>query len=349
MKTILLISNYVMHYRSRIYNTFYDLFLQHGYEFHVISNKFQVVDFPIKYIKHELPYSVSAYAKFIRKFRPDICINFLHLKDKIGIPLTILCRLKHIPMIYWGHGVNLRNQHSRIRNIVFNLIHDISSACIIYSPEQLIHFSKRNLSKTFIAKNTLDFSDVNKETLPSVETIKSRYGIKERHVLLYISRILPYKRLDILLDNFANITDIALVIVGKGLTSEQAQIVNKTPNYYYLGEIYGEEVNNIYHMGDIFSTPGHIGLALNQAMFWGLPVVVLKGHHAPEITYLKDKYNGFLCNTVDNLRESILELCSNENLLSQMSNNARITYENEMSISQMFQGFMDAVQYVENR
>ena len=40
--------------------------------------------------------------------------------------------------------------------------------------------------------------------------------------------------------------------------------------------------------------PGHVGLAANQAFYWGLPLITEEGHHPPEIQYLKDGENGFM-------------------------------------------------------
>ncbi len=33
---------------------------------------------------------------------------------------------------------------------------------------------------------------------------------------------------------------------------------------------------------------------MNEAAFWGLPVVLLDGFHAPEIYYMKSGINGYL-------------------------------------------------------
>ena len=59
------------------------MFAERGYEFHVLSNDFQQVDFPIRFIKHEKAFSVKGYVDAIREIHPDVCINFLHLKDKL--------------------------------------------------------------------------------------------------------------------------------------------------------------------------------------------------------------------------------------------------------------------------
>ncbi len=346
-KKILLISNRVMHYRSRIYNRFFHFFKEMGYEFHVISNEYQKVDFPIEYERHQLPFGFKAYRNFIRELQPTICINFLHLKDKLIIPLTLYCRFRKIPMIYWNHGINIKTPKAKFKNMIFRLIHTISSAIILYSPAQLQYISEKNRKKTFIAKNTLDFSDVNLKSLRSPAEVKRMYGIKEKKVILYISRILPYKELDILLSLFPNEVGVALVVVGEGASAQQKALMKKTDNFYYLGEKYGNDVNEIYQIGDVFSTPGHIGLALNQAMFWGLPVVVLDRIHAPEIINLKNGFNGWIVGSEHELKEKIIDLLRDEELLAKMSAHARKTFESEMQISDMFRGFKEAVQFVQ--
>lgn len=346
-RKILLISNRVMHYRSCIYNAFFDMFMDAGYEFHVLSNDYQQVDFPIRYIKHELPFGIWQYIKAINEIAPDVCINFLHLKDMLIMPLTFYCRIKGIPMIYWNHGVNLRTPNDRLKNSVFRVIHSISSAIILYSTDQLKFISNRNRKKTFIAHNTLDFSNVDRTLLRSPEDVKKMYGIKEKRIVMYISRILPYKGLDILLRILPEKPGIGLVIVGDGINVEQQEIIDKTHNFYYLGEKYGTAVDEIYQMGDVFSTPGHIGLALNQAMYWGKPVIVLNRIHAPEICNLKNGVNGFIVNSEEELKEKIIQLCGDDGKqLEEMSKNARKTYENEMSIENMFNGFINAIKYV---
>ena len=81
-------------------------------------------------------------------------------------------------------------------------------------------------------------------------------------------------------------------------------------------------------------------------MFWGIPVVVLNRIHAPEIIYLKQGENGFIVNSATELKSKILEICNNEKLRERMSAAARRTYETEMQIENMFQGFIEAIHFV---
>ena len=348
MKKILLVSNKVMHYRIRIYNAFFDMWKQMGYEFHVVSNDYQKVDFDIRFIKHELPFGSIRYAKFINELNPEVVINFLHLKDKMIIPLTYYCKWKGIPMVYWNHGINLQDPDNKWKNAIFHYIHTISDAIILYTPDQLKYIARKNLKKTFIAYNTLSFdnSDKFRKIIPSKESIKNKYGIKEKYVLLYISRILPYKGVDLLIENFKNVKDLALVVVGGGINDRQINEINDTPNYYYLGEKYGDEVDEIYSIGDFFSTPGHIGLAINQAFYWGLPVFVLNRIHAPEIYYLKNGENGFMLDTMDDIKAKILHLMDHPNELLKISYASRNTYEKRMTINMMFDGFLRTITYL---
>jgi len=60
------------------------------------------------------------------------------------------------------------------------------------------YFSEKNQKKLFVAYNTLNFTDIDKETVPDKEITKKKYGISENKVILYISRMMPYKRVDAL-------------------------------------------------------------------------------------------------------------------------------------------------------
>lgn len=107
----------------------------------------------------------------------------------------------------------------------------------------------------------------------------------------------------------------------------------------------GSDVNEVYKMGDVFSTPGHIGLAMNEALFWGLPVVLLEGTHAPEIYYMKNGTTGYLAKDEEDFKKYMVDLLHDEERLSKMSKACLEVYDKEVSIDRMFQGFKDAIEY----
>jgi glycosyltransferase involved in cell wall biosynthesis len=100
-------------------------------------------------------------------------------------------------------------------------------------------------------------------------------------------------------------------------------------------------------MADICSIPGHVGLGLNQAFHWGLPMVTEEGLQPPEIFYLQNGRNGFIVpeDDVAALKEKLLFLADHEAVLQQFSQNARADIREHGSIEGMFQGFQNCVNY----
>jgi glycosyltransferase involved in cell wall biosynthesis len=98
-------------------------------------------------------------------------------------------------------------------------------------------------------------------------------------------------------------------------------------------------------MADVCSIPGHVGLGLNQALFWGLPMVTEEGNQPPEIEYLRDGDNGFIVAEDDReaLRDRLLFLLDNDQERRRMSLNAREGILANASIDRMFNGFLSCV------
>src|SRR5207302_2014192 len=124
-----------------------------------------------------------------------------------------------------------------------------------------------------------------------------------------------------------------------------------TRNTKYLGALHDpddRQISKLFKAADLFVVPGHIGLGLNQAFFWGLPVVTEHGNQPPEIHLLKSGRNGFMVPKDDlkELREKILYLVDNDDARRKFSENARADVRGEASIEGMFQGFWSAVKMV---
>jgi amylovoran biosynthesis glycosyltransferase AmsD len=189
----------------------------------------------------------------------------------------------------------------------------------------------------------------------SKEAIKKELGIPFQKVVLFAGRIAEErnrKKVDHLIDMFADLDrkDIGLVIVGSGLTEELRARMNRA-NSIYLGEVHDPEnrqISRIFKMADICSIPGHVGLGLNQAFFWGLPVVTEHGKQPPEIEYLRDGENGFIVAEDDRaaLKERLMFLLDNDEERQRMSANARQDVLSYASIEGMFNGFLSCVQYI---
>lgn len=345
-RNILLISNYVFHYREKIYNYFFEEFEKDNYDFSVLSSEFQNEKYDIKFEKIEEKLSFENCRKEINRKKPIAVILFLHLKDLCMIPTIWYCKIKKIPVIYWNHGIDIAAPDSKIKNFIFHRIHDWCDALITYTPDQVKYFSERNQKKLFIAFNTLNFLDIRKERYLKCKTaIKDKYGITHDKCVLFTARINPAKRLDILVNIMKKIPDAALLIVGPGITEEMKNDILSFPNIYYLGPRYAEEMNEIFSIADVFCIPRWIGLAMNEALFWNIPVCLLRGAHGPEVYYMKDGQTGFMADDEEDLETKIKLLLNDDDVHYKMVEGCQKEYEDEVDIGRMYQGFIQAVQY----
>jgi glycosyltransferase involved in cell wall biosynthesis len=234
--------------------------------------------------------------------------------------------------------------------MLYHFIHNIVDAIILYSPNEIKYIKKHNRHKVFIANNTLNFADIRRESYNAKHHLRDHYGVKENFSVLFAGRINRYKKIHLLLEIFRDHEDIAVVIVGNGMKSKERLIIERVSNYYWLGEIYNrDEMARIFSSADVFCIPGNLGLGMNEAFFWGKPVLTIKDPvtiNSPEIWYLEDGVNGFKAENIQDLENKIILLKSNREIYRSMSVSAIKTANNKAHISQMFKGFKDAVEFV---
>lgn len=352
MKKVLLVSNKVMHYRVSVYNYFARRFKEYDWEFIVRSVELQEENpHTVKFDFEEIPFELDLYKKEIKRIQPDVVIIFLHLKDSITFPLVHWLKWKGIPLVNWTKGVNLDDADNKFRYFLFNYIHSLCDRLILYSQHELKYIMKRNRLKVSYANNTINFEDF-PEIAESKDQIKKEFRIPFEKVVLSVGRMDAAggrKKIDHLVKVFHDISlkDAGLVIVGSAAKADLQILMNKY-NTMYLGEIYDPhniQISKIFKMADVFSIPGHVGLGLNQAFYWGLPVVTEEGLQPPEIHYLIHGRNGFIVpnNDVNELKNKILYLLKNDEARKEMSINARNDIMKNASIEKMFMGFKSCI------
>ncbi len=354
-KRVLLISNRLMHYRVSVYNYFWRRFREHGWDFVVLSNELQRQNQnQCQFELVERPFNFFTYRAEIRRFNPDAVILFLHLKDRILWPLIHWLKFSGIPVALWTKARNLDDPDNRFRNAFFDYLHVISDGLILYTSSLTRFISERHHGKMFVANNTINFEDF-PQIRESKDEIKRDLGIPFQKVVLFAGRIgeeRNRKKVDHLIDIFRELdrSDVGLVIVGSGLSGELRARM-KPANTRYFGEVHDPEnrqISRLFKMADVCSIPGHVGLGLNQAFFWGLPMVTEQGNQPPEIEYLRDGENGFIVPEDDRraLRNRLLLLIDNDAERRRMSENARRDILAHASIEGMFDGFLSCVRYL---
>jgi glycosyltransferase involved in cell wall biosynthesis len=102
----------------------------------------------------------------------------------------------------------------------------------------------------------------------------------DRATILFVGRLQARKRVDALLRACSEIDpNPRLIIVGDG--PERAALQSLAQQVYpaaeFPGERHGTELASFFEEADLFVLPGTGGLAVQQAMSHGLPVIVAKG------------------------------------------------------------------------
>jgi len=353
---VLLISNTVMHYRVSVYNYLWRRFREDGYEFEVITNQLQPKNKIAPQFKlDETPFNFSAYRRAILERKPAAVILFLHLKDKMFWPLVHWLKLKGIPVAFWTKTRNLDAPNTLVRTLPFDYLLWLHDGLILYAGDLIKNVPQREKHKAFTANNTINFEDFPPVT-ESKEDIKRQLGIPFKKTVLFAGRMDVdggRKRVDHLIEIFREVQgrDIGLVIVGSGMKEEWRARMNPATTMY-LGEIHDPQnlqISRVFTMADVCAIPGHVGLGLNQAFYFGLPVVTEAGKHPPEIGYLKPGRNGFIVpeNDLAQLQEKLFLLLDNDELRREFSRHAHADIMEMASVEGMYRGFRDCVQYMQ--
>jgi len=347
-KVVLLHQDFIDHYRVPIYNYLSHYLLAAGYDLSVISAGVEKgcphnVDFKF------CPMSLNSKNLFIyyKENRPDAVIFFVTLRSLYLFPSIFFCKALKIKTLYWGHGRDLIDLNSKLKNFVYWFEHVLVDSIILYAEHLRQYVSVQNSDKVFIANNTLNLSN---KVRPEVDKglLLKRYGIKTTRNILFVGRLQKRKKIDILLKAHSLIhnNDVGLVIVGPAVEIDVD--TSGYRNVYKIGPIYGDKLFELMGAMDVYCMPGWVGLSIVDAFFMGLPLITQEGAHPPEISYLKDGINGYVLSNGDIslLAKTLEDVLLDEELRKNLSRGAFDEYENNMGIDRMCEGFLQALNFV---
>ncbi len=175
------------------------------------------------------------------------------------------------PVIGWGLGAPSVRGFRERRRVNFLSQFD---ALISYSQRGADEYARYGfpLDYLFVAHNSVSPS-------PTWELPKRPSTFDPQPVVLFVGRLQLRKNVDLLLGACAEIQNVRLVIVGDGpgraaFESLAAEIF---PSAEFVGAKHGEELIPYFAEADLFVLPGTGGLAVQEAMSHGLPVIVAQG------------------------------------------------------------------------
>ena len=184
-------------------------------------------------------------------------VNWMHKQNK--------------PVIGWGLGAPPVSGFREQRRISFLRQFD---ALIAYSQRGADEYADLGfpLDRIFVAHNSVSPS-------PTWEMPQRPLTFDLQPVILFVGRLQLRKNVDLLLGACAEIQNIRLVIVGDGPEREEFESLAAEiyPSAEFVGAKHGEELAIYFAEADLFVLPGTGGLAVQEAMSHGLPVIVAQG------------------------------------------------------------------------
>ena len=238
-------------------------------------------------------------------------------------------------VIGWGLGAPKGNR------VWTSFIHQFD-ALLSYSQRGADEYAALGFppEKIFVAHNSVS-------PAPAFNIKPSTFNLQPN--ILFVGRLQSRKRVDYLLRACAEMeSQPRLVIVGDG--PERAELETLARDVYpaaeFTGAKHGAEIKPYFAEADLFVLPGTGGLAVQEAMSYGLPVIVAKGDGTQDD--LVREGNGWQINPEDYgaLVSTMKNALSDMARLQKMGQESFRIVSEEINTQKMVEVFVDALNSV---
>ena len=220
----------------------------------------------------------SGLLDWLETFNPDALIVEANPRY-LATPAAVRWMKRHArPVIGWGLGAHVRSGPlSGLRNSLRNSFLRPFDALITYSRRGAQEYAALGFppDKVFVAPNAA----AARPTRPIPARLQ---GFDGKPYVLFVGRLQARKRIDLLLQACAALPanlQPRLVIVGDGPERDALEELAKAiyPAAQFPGAQHGAELAGLFCAADLFVLPGTGGLAVQEAMSYGLPVIMGQG------------------------------------------------------------------------
>jgi len=268
----------------------------------------------------------------------------------------LISKIKRKKFIIWSETFEWpRAPRANMLEPIVKIVSQYSDACIAAGTKAKEYFIKKGArpENVFVAYDAaVKYKILKKDNRPDY---------KNKKIVLYLSRIVPYKGLDLLIKAFSDLEkefdDVQLIIGGKGSFEGEAKKIAQdlgVKNVTFVGPIDKEHIGFYYSICDVFVLPSTFrdydaecwGLVLNEAMAFGKPVVstdAVGGAH----DLIKNGYNGFMVKhgSSEELYNALKIVLKNDKLRAVMGRNSKKLVRRQFNYEQRVDGFKKAVMH----
>lgn len=286
------IFNYAPHYRLPVFQELEKEFDCDFYFGDKVNTNIKKIDYSnLKGFKKELK---NYYGQFfmLRKgawrlvFKRDVK-HYLISWEPLNISLwffLILCAVLGKKVYSWQHGIS-KTQVSNKFLMLEKFFLKLKAGTFLYG-----NFARNNMirlgfkpSKLFLIYNSLDYlKNITLRNTINKENIYAKFFKNDDPVLLFIGRLTPVKKLDMIVEVHKKLLDEKIlcnvVFIGDGEMKDKLE--TKIRNYglekrtLFTGALYDEQkIANYLSHADVCISPGNVGLTAIHSLSYGLPVI----------------------------------------------------------------------------
>lgn len=270
----------------------------------------------------------------------------------------IYCKIFGKKFIWWSLGKLTGTQHTGFRKKIDILVKHLeknSNAIISYSSTGKKYFESVGAltENIFVAVNVVDTA------AKKIELEKNKFDLvlknKEDFTILSVGALTSYKRIDVLIKAFAKIQNqiphARLLVVGDGPERKNLEdLAHKLgiTKIEFTGKVF-DGVYRYFTIADVFVMPGLGGLAVSEAMLYGVPVIASVGDGC-EKDLISHGVDGLIDEKLNetSLATYLTELAENQKKLSAMQKAAAHKIETQYNIHTYLAKVLAAIQHVQN-
>ena len=241
------------------------------------------------------------------------------------------------PVIGWGLGSPPVGGLRKQRRLSFISQFD---AMISYSQRGAYEYAALGFprEKIFVAHNSV--------SPPPASAPDERPLTIDHPTILFVGRLQARKRVDALLHACAGMeSKPRLVIVGDGPEKEVLKALSREifPAAEFIGARHGEELAPFFREADLFVLPGTGGLAVQEAMSYGLPIIVAQGDGTQDDLVRTENGWQIPPDDYDALVRAMKDALSNVARLRRMGKASYRIVKEEINIEKMAEVFVTAL------
>jgi len=317
MNNVCFILNYAPHYRKGIFKMVDKVFRADFYFGNLGNSSIEKIDYSelcnfrrelktIKFLK--LKWILGSVLLVFKKYRYYVLTGDSMIISNWFILGLLLVQKKKAYL--WTHGL-LGNEaflERKIKVFYYKLAYKI----LLYenSAKKLLEREGMKSTNLLVLYNSLDYNlQIEIRRKLNISSIYKNYFNNSNNTLIFIGRISPDKRIDVLLSAIKILKEkdffLNLVLIGKVYDYNLYKIVKSfalQDNVWFYGPSYNETTNGeLLYNASLCVCPGSIGLTAIHSLTYGTPVCTHNNlkRQKPEVEAIIDNYNGILFNEND--------------------------------------------------